>query len=147
MTSAAKLAAALDGHRQGQNWRCSCPLNCGYTLSLCDGDDGRLLAYCFGGCEFSDIAAALVQYGLLDDGDYVVDTPQLVEPENATAEELARRIERARQIYQQAMPAAGTPVEAYWRSRNIALPVPGVIRFHPRCPHRLGICLPAKIAP
>jgi hypothetical protein len=67
MATAAQIAAALGAWRQGHNWRCTCPLDCGYALSFCDSDDGRLLAYCFGGCEYDDIRIALVEHGLLDD--------------------------------------------------------------------------------
>ena len=34
------LAAALGAQRQGHNWRCDCPLGCGYALSLADGESG-----------------------------------------------------------------------------------------------------------
>ena len=67
--SAAGIARQLGATRQGNNWRCACPRDCGYSLSLSDGEDGRLLAFCFGGCEFDEIMLALVEYGLLDDDD------------------------------------------------------------------------------
>ena len=66
---AAAIARQLGATRQGHNWRCPCPLGCGYALSLSDGEDGRLLAFCFGGCEFDQVMSALVEYGLLDDDD------------------------------------------------------------------------------
>jgi hypothetical protein len=64
--NAAGIALQLGATRQGSNWRCPCPRGCGYSLSFCDGADGRLLAFCFGGCEFDEIISALVEYGLLD---------------------------------------------------------------------------------
>ena len=66
---AAAIARRLGGQRQGNNWRCPCPLGCGYSLSLGYGENGKLLAFCFGGCEFDELMLALVEYGLLDDVD------------------------------------------------------------------------------
>jgi len=62
------LARGLGGQRQGHNWRCPCPLDCGYSLSFRDAEEGRLLIHCFGGCNYEDVLAALVEYGLFDDG-------------------------------------------------------------------------------
>ena len=66
---AAGIARKLGATRQGSNWRCACPRGCGYSLCLADGEDGRLLAFCFGGCGYDEIMPALVEYGLLDDDD------------------------------------------------------------------------------
>ena len=95
--SAAGIARRLGGQRQGGNWRCACPRDCGYSLSLSDGEDGRLLAFCFGGCAFNEIMPALVEYGLLDDddgNDLRVSRPAIVRQRDD-----AERIAHARQIY------------------------------------------------
>ena len=65
--NAAAIARRLGGQRQGNNWRCLCPLECGYSLSLSDGEGGKLLAFCYGGHEYNEVLSALVEYGLLDD--------------------------------------------------------------------------------
>ena len=70
MAGAVTIARNLGGERGGANWCCPCPLGCGYALSLAEGEDGRLLAHCFGGCDYHEILAALVEYGLLDDDDF-----------------------------------------------------------------------------
>ena len=48
-------------HKSGPGWRCDCP--CGHkthgTLSLAQGDDGRVLLHCFCGCSAADVLAAL----------------------------------------------------------------------------------------
>jgi hypothetical protein len=143
--NAAGIARQLGATRQGHNWRVDCPLECGYTLSFRDGEDGRLLAYCFGGCESPAIFAELVQYGLLDDDDVDLNTPW---PNGRVApdrdEDERRRIERAREIY-----AGGVEDElvgVYLRFRCISLTSP-VLRFAKAAPHRLSARLPAMLAP
>lgn len=42
----------------------------------------------------------------------------------------------ARQIWREAVPAAGTLVERYLESRGLKLPARAPIRFHPQCPRR-----------
>jgi hypothetical protein len=44
-------------------------LGCGYDLSFRDGENGQLLAYCFGGCEYNTIMMALDEYGAFDGAD------------------------------------------------------------------------------
>jgi hypothetical protein len=144
VATAASLARRLDGKRQGYNWRLPCPLGCGYTLSLCDGEDGTLLAYCFGGCGYHEIISALVGHGLFDDDDVVLsDVSPSVRP-NA-ADDLARS-EAACGIYRRLARAPGTAAETYLRLRHITVAVPPVLRFG-SCPHRLGVTYPAMAAP
>jgi putative DNA primase/helicase len=72
--SADQIGIALKGRRNGNGWlvRCPCP-NHGKgrgdrfpSLSVADGDDGRLLLRCFAGCEFVDILDELKHRGLAD---------------------------------------------------------------------------------
>ena len=140
---AAAIARQLGGARQGHNWRCACPLECGYSLSLSDGEDGKLLTFCFGGHEHHEILTALVQFGLLDDYD---DSNNLLTPRPAAEciAHAAERIAQAREIY-----AGGVQDERlriYLRSRGIELTSP-VLRFTEQAPHRLGARLPAMLAP
>ena len=95
--SAAGIARQLGATRQGNNWRCACPRGCGYSLSLCDGADGRLLAFCFGGCAFDEIMSALVEYGLLDDDDD--DDLHVSRGVTVCQRDNTERIAHARQIY------------------------------------------------
>ena len=142
MSAAAHLAAALGARRRGRNWRCDCPLGCGYALSLTDGTDGALLAHCFGGCAFDEIWDVLVQYAL-NDGAFA-----LIESKPQPAEDLTLKIETARTLYDSCAPAAGTLLEPYLHgARGISHPIPEVLRFGPSFPHRLGVRLPAMVAP
>jgi putative DNA primase/helicase len=140
--SAAGIARQLGATRQGNNWRCACPRGCGYGLSFCDGPDGRLLAFCFGGCQFDRIMAALVEYGLLDDDDdddLHVSRRVIVCPRDG-----AERIAHARQIYDSGV--WDERIAVYLHSREIGLTSP-VLRFQEQAPHRLGARLPAMLAP
>ena len=142
---AAGIAHQLGATRQGDNWRCACPRNCGYSLSLSDGEDGKLLAFCFGGCKFDEIALTLVEYGLLDGEGVSLDSP----PGDRIARDRddARRrrsIQQAREIYDSG--AWDERIAVYLRSRGIGL-IPPVLRFQEQAPHRLGTRLPAVIAP
>jgi hypothetical protein len=63
---AADVAAALHGRRgSGGNYVCRCPGplhkhgDRNPSLSVKDGRDGRVLFYCFAGCSFEEITAAL----------------------------------------------------------------------------------------
>jgi putative DNA primase/helicase len=140
--SAAGIARQLGATRQGNNWRCACPRGCGYGLSFCDGADGRLLAFCFGGCAFDEIMSALVEYGLLDADDD--DDLHVSRRVTVCQRDITERIAHARQIYD-----SGTHdqrIAVYLRSRGIHLTSP-VMRFAEQAPHRLGARLPAILAP
>jgi hypothetical protein len=140
--NAAGIARQLDAVRQGNNWRTPCPLGCGYALSLSEGEDGRLLAHCFGGCEFDQILSSLVEFGLLDDDDADLEPPpRLADHDDA---DRRRKIELAREIY-----ASGAPDEriaVYLRSRGLKSGS-DILRFTEAAPHRLGARLPAMLAP
>jgi len=140
--SAAGIARQLGATRQGNNWRCACPRGCGYGLSFCDGPDGRLLAFCFGGCPFDRIMAALVEYGLLDDDDD--DDLHVSRGVTVCQRDNTERIAHARQIYNSG--ALDDRIAVYLHSRGIRL-IPPVMRFAEQAPHRLGARLPAMLAP
>src|SRR6516164_6545559 len=139
--SAAGFARQLGATRRGNNWRCACPRGCGYGLSFCDGADGRLLAFCFGGCKFDEIMSALVEYDLLDDDG---DDSQVSRSVTVCQRDGAQRIALARQIYNSGI--QDERIAVYLRSRGIRLISP-VLRFSEQAPHRLGIRLPAMLAP
>ena len=140
--SAAGIARQLGATRQGNNWRCACPRGCGYGLSFCDGADGKLLAFCFGGCAFDEIMSALVEYGLLDDDDD--DDLHVSRDVTVCQRDKTERIAHARQIYDSGV--WDERIAVYLRSRGIRL-IPPVMRFAEQAPHRLGARLPAMLAP
>jgi hypothetical protein len=140
--SAVSIARRFGATRQGHNFRVLCPCDCGYGLRFCDGEDGRLLAICDGGCDFNEIVSALVPYGLLDGEDDDGLSPDSVQREDA--KHIAQRIANARHIY-----GGGSDddrIRVYLRSRFISL-IPPILRFSEEAPHRLGVRLPAMLAP
>jgi putative DNA primase/helicase len=143
VATAGSLARRLDGQRQGHNWRLPCPLGCGYTLSLCDGESGTLLAHCFGGCDYNDILSALVEYGLFDDGDDPLCHGVSLSDRRSADDDLARS-RAARWIYDHLAPAVRTAAEVYLRHRHISIAMPPVLRFG-NCPHRLGGTYPTTM--
>ena len=140
--------------RAGRDWLCMCPLHGGVSLSLCDGRNGALLAYCFAGCDGREVWQELRDRGLIGD-DVERDQPterrdeqqqREAAAEKAEQERMRRRIEQARALYRRG-DARRTLVETYLRSRGITIPVPRVLRFVQHCPHRNGGYYPAMVAP
>jgi putative DNA primase/helicase len=144
------IGIALKGRHNGNGWlvRCPCP-NHGKgrgdrspSLSIADGDDGRLLATCFAGCEFLDILDALRRLGLVDEvpksaglalhrADYANRnaggeiSPSRVPIGNANHEPDAAALT----IWRNGKPAAaGTTVAEYLERRGIPLTPPPSLR-------------------
>lgn len=65
--SASEIAYQLGNHKkEGGDWKCCCPAHDDKnpSLSLRDGDDGKLVAHCYAGCSFEQIAKALERRGI-----------------------------------------------------------------------------------
>jgi Toprim domain len=143
MASAATIGRNLDGWRQGANWRCSCPI-CDYPLAIADGEEGQILAFCHGGCSFSELEGVLVDYGLYDDDDYEALRQTIArEPD---PEEIQRRVGNARWLYSAAVESP--LIAVYLRSRSISIISP-VLRLIPSEWHRpkTGVPFSAMAAP
>src|ERR1700731_3577443 len=74
-TTARSIAQALSGSiRNGNGFLCRCPVathgkgrgDRNPSLSIADGDDGKLLVRCFAGCDSLDVLAELRRRGLTD---------------------------------------------------------------------------------
>ena len=147
--TAADIAHSLgDASREGRSRRCRCPLHGGRSLTLRDGDGGRLLVTCWGGCERLDVLAELRRLKLVGgaSGYRPITTPR-----TDSSVRDAERTARAVSIWRAARPIADTPAERYLNSRGIAvrnLPTEqgASLRFHPSCPHPSGTKLPAMVA-
>lgn len=52
--------------KEGKDWMCLCPAHADRnpSLSLCDGEDGKLMGYCYAGCTWPAIENALKQRGI-----------------------------------------------------------------------------------
>jgi hypothetical protein len=139
--TAAEIAKALGGKREGREWRCSCPAHGGKSLMIGAGRSGKPLFHCKGGCHQDDVLAKLASLGLFgnerncEERVSEADRKRRQEIElQAEIDRLARRISAARAVYDRATP--GTPVERWLRSRGITLLVPECLRFLRHCPHR-----------
>lgn len=128
--SADHIGTTLKGRRNGNGWLVSCPCpNHGKgrgdrfpSLSVADGDDGRLLLRCFAGCEFVDILEELKYRGLIDG-------KQPVLPRNQFTPTIHRGIEPspdvgALTIWQATVEAQETIVDEYLNRRGIYLRPP-----------------------
>lgn len=61
MSAVDKLLSRLDGvRRSNKGWAAKCPAHADRTasLSIAEGDDGRILVHCFAGCAAADVVAA-----------------------------------------------------------------------------------------
>jgi putative DNA primase/helicase len=126
---AERVARALKGHRGSKGWVAKCPCHDDRTasLSITDGDDGRLLLHCFAGCEFNDIKDVLRDRGHLGTDRmgrarrtlaYVASAPADHEPDS-----------RALALWRDADPLFGTPVQIYLERRGILI-MPPSLRCH-----------------
>lgn len=147
--NAAGIAAAL-GHacRTGRDWRCRCPVHGGRSLTIRDGDGGRLLVTCWGGCNRLDVLAELRQKGLLD-GRPTFGPPRpaacLPRDDDGRSHD-ARRIARALAIWRDSV-AAPDIIARYLAGRGIApTALPRSLRWHPACPHPYHEPMPAMVA-
>ena len=143
--SAAEIAHALgEARKEGRAWRCCCPLHGGRSLTLRDGDGGRVLATCWAGCNRLEVLAELRRSGLLNELRANKNYQGSISA--GAHKDSDGQIARAIAIWREARPVAGTPVEKYLASRSITGPLPSNLRFHPACPHPSGARFPAMVA-
>ena len=110
--TATNVAHSLeDASREDRSWRCRCPLHGGRSLTLRDGDGGRILVTRCGGCARLDVLAELRRLKLLY-GRAADDWP-IMAPRAYNSTRNAENTERAVSIWRAAQPIAGTPVERH----------------------------------
>jgi putative DNA primase/helicase len=133
--SANAIGKALNGRRSVGGWLVRCP-NPSHgqgrgdrtpSLSVSEGEGGRLLLKCFAGCEFLEILDALKRLGLIDDIPKL-DRARLalhrVDPAPINHDPDAAALA----IWRNAKPAAGTIVAEYLERRGIPLTPPPSLR-------------------
>ncbi len=86
--TAAEIAHHLQGRKSGSGYVAKCPAHDDHepSLSLSDGDDGRLLAHCHAGCEQAAVIAALRELALWPEPDQRADRRRIVAEYNYTDE-------------------------------------------------------------
>lgn len=116
------IVGALGGSWHGYTAMCRCPAHADSdpSLSLRQGDRG-ILVTCFAGCAREDVLRELRRVPI---------RRHYAPPESRPAGG-SGNVDR---LWAQSQAAQGTLGERYLARRNI-LPVPGDVRFHPRCPY------------
>jgi putative DNA primase/helicase len=146
------IAKALGGRKASGRWMARCPAHDDRTpsLSISDGEAGRLLFTCFAGCTFESVRAALVAQNLWpgsDVGEWRPPDPAVERARRESeARDRARRIAAALRIWNSAHPTHGTLAEAYLRARGIEIASPATLRFAPALRHPTGGIFPAMVA-
>lgn len=129
--NASKIANGLmvRPFRNGEGWLVRCPAHDDRhpSLSIRDGENGRVLVKCHAGCSFEVIRDALREMGLWDGSPSKPVTLPAPEPKKDLAEWLDVLWLGSRPVQ------AEDPVDRYLRGRSIHLTdYPDVLRFHPR---------------
>jgi hypothetical protein len=144
-TIAADLARHLRGGRKsGRQWVACCPAHNDRepSLSIGQGDDGRVLIHCFAGCGQEEVINALRARGLWSNGAASRQRP-------ITQRRYRERSDRAdtgtaelvNRIWREGCDPHGTVAEKYLDSRKLSLPPElrvVALRFHPACPWEGG---------
>jgi Toprim domain len=127
--NAAAMAAALGGRtRNGPGWlaRCCCHEDRHPSLSLRDGDNGRVLLYCHAGCDTRNVIEELKALGLLETRERTF-APLKPKPKPAAATD---NRSKARWLWHQSQPIQQTVAEIYLRcERRICCPLLATLRY------------------
>jgi hypothetical protein len=143
MGDAASIARALKGIKHATGYLCRCPVpshgkgrgDRSASLSICDGDDGRLLVRCFAACDGRDVLDALRDRGLLDDGRSFHNRDQAPRCEPIEEPPPEPNIEGL-ELWGRAAPIAGTLAQTYLRNRGLFVDIMPTLRFVPALEHK-----------
>ncbi|CDO36490.1 toprim domain-containing protein [Novosphingobium sp. KN65.2] len=143
-SEAADLVKRLGGIWTPGGGMCRCPAHNDRTPSL-SVRVGRtaLLFKCFAGCETIDVMRAIRRL----DMSIPAGGERLAGSHSSPLSPVWLR-RRAQDLWDEALPIAGTPAQAYLRRRAIPL-TPSVLRYHPRTPlgrGKLAVFRPAMLA-
>ena len=129
--SARAITKALRGQWHGSYGTALCPAHDDHTpsLSIRDGDDGRLLTNCFGGCDPVAVWDAFRRQGLVGDRDRIVPEPRQSGIRIPVSDNTDRTTD-ALAIWNASILATGTPAAEYLCCRGITIPPPNNIRYH-----------------
>jgi len=134
MSHSENIAKALGKcSRTANGWLACCPAHDDHnpSLSLADGNNGRLLVHCYAGCDARAVLAALARKGLYNCNQSRVfyNSPaKSITKENASPLNWS---EKAEKIWQSTIPIFNTPAETYLRNRGCFIPNCEDLRFLP----------------
>ena len=153
MTPAERLTAQLGGEWRSGSGSARCPahLDNRPSLSIRDGDnEGCVLVFCFAGCSSDRVIAALCALGYWQGDRHATDPADEAEGQRRACEretEEAKRRSAALKLWREAVPAMGSPVESYLRSRAITLAPPPTLRYLAAAKHTpTGLIFGAMVA-
>jgi putative DNA primase/helicase len=149
--NAETIAKALGGRKAGNSWTACCPAHDDRepSLSIRDGDNGKVLVRCHAGCSQARVIQSLRSRGLWPQrGSRAFSREAARRADNGQSNEQsdATRSEAARAIWLSTLPAVGTLVATYLSSRGLHLPPPTTLRFHAGLRHPSGGRWPAMVA-
>lgn len=140
ISTAERITRSLGGRWHGRYGLALCPAHQNTrtpALSLSNGNNGQLLAYCHAGCSFRSVVLALKGLGITTNNCY--DAPYFAAspPSQEVSAEITvkKREAQAKSCWEEALPIAGTPAEQYLRNRGITCELPPTLRYHPACWH------------
>ena len=146
--TAEAIARALGGRKASAAWMARCPAHEDRepSLSIADGDNGKILVRCHAGCEQHRVIAALRARGLWDGPRRAGATSSpagIIKPPHQSED---NRSHAALRLWGATVAAPGTLVETYLAAREIVIPVPDVLRFHAALKHPDGERWPTIVA-
>ncbi len=147
--NAETIAKALGGRKAGGGWTARCPVHNDRTpsLSIRDGDGGKVLVHCHSGCDQRRVIATLRAASLWTEHCWrTFPRPAPRVGKHEPDQDDAKRTAAALAIWQSTMPAKGTLVETYLASRGLHLPAVPTLRFHAGLKHPAGDIWPVMVA-
>lgn len=136
--SAHQFAASLAAVRSGSGWVARCPAHDDRrpSLSINEGEDGRVLVRCHAGCDQSAVIDALKGLGLWTgsraDSPFQSASARCHRP---VAGQSAGTSKAALALWARARPVTGSLAHSYLRARGIDVDPPATLRFLPRARH------------
>jgi hypothetical protein len=147
MSDARRIAEAVAGERlrERSNYVAPCPSHDDDqpSLSLRDGENGKLLVHCFAGCDARDVLADLRRRGLLDyaHGHKTRSGPASPTRNAADESEQLRKLAYVETLWREAVLIPATPGESHLLKREVdatLMPGHGGLRWLRRCPWGKG---------
>ncbi len=126
------ITRALRGVWHGRYGTARCPAHEDRlpSLSISNGNDGRLLLYCHAGCSFREIIQALIRIGLLGKQAYA-HTLSFSKQFCADLKRVKQKAERAKAIWQQSQPIKKTLADFTFATRAYSQAFEVLIRQAP----------------